>query len=157
VKVVLVEPENPYNTGAIARTCALTGASLHLVHPFGFAVGKDVRRASMSYLDDTDVSVHASLDAFTSALPEHAVVACFSERGRTSFTEFAYGDDPWLLFGSESAGLPPLPYPSVHVPMPGVRQGRGDHRTHSLNVAACVAVAVFEVLRQRSARAPGPH
>lgn len=145
MKIVLVEPEIPQNTGNISRTCAATGAELHLIDPIGFSLEeKMVRRAGLDYWHLVTIVRHPSLAAFFSAYTD--IQAFFiSTKGRRLYTEVAYPPDAALIFGKESAGLPEellKANPETTVRIPIHRQAR------SLNLANAVAIASFELLRQ---------
>jgi tRNA (cytidine/uridine-2'-O-)-methyltransferase len=148
--VVLVAPQIPPNTGNAARTCAVTGCRLHLVHPIGFSLAeKDLRRAGLDYWEDVSPEVHASWAEF------EALHVCgapgrlhlFSARaGRSLFdARFAPGDI--LVFGQEQLGLPPAllaawPERAVSIPMLAGQR--------SLNLAVSVGVGVYAALRSLS-------
>ena len=155
MNVVLFQPENPYNTGAVVRTCALLGVQLHLIQPYGFSgLGDDVRRASMSYLDVAPVREHTSWIAFlrTVSTSESRVFVLWDE-GSTTHDEVTFAEDDYLVFGRESVGLPPeitSSFTSLRISMPGVAGvSRTDHRDHSLNLSVSVGIAVAEANRQR--------
>ena len=147
LQVVLVEPENPYNTGGIVRTCALMGVALHLVKPYGFAsLDSDVRRSSMSYLDVAEVTEHESWESFVASLPPASRCWAFWDEGTYAYNTIDYESGDYLVFGRESVGLGETilnELPSVHIPMIGVDgTNRNDHRDHSLNVSVSVGIAV---------------
>jgi tRNA (cytidine/uridine-2'-O-)-methyltransferase len=151
--IVLYQPENPHNTGGIARTCALLGAKLHLIRPLGFTYpNRDLRRASMDYLHDAAPTLHDSWDAFTGRLEPDARVWLFTDTGSEVYSRasFALGDA--LVFGRESDGLPQTileRYSGLRIPMPGGKsKSRADHRFHSFNVSVSVAIALSEAARQ---------
>ncbi|NJK62191.1 MAG: tRNA (uridine(34)/cytosine(34)/5-carboxymethylaminomethyluridine(34)-2'-O)-methyltransferase TrmL [Synechococcaceae cyanobacterium SM2_3_1] len=150
VQVVLVAPEIPANTGNIARTCAATGTPLHLIDPLGFHLtDRHLRRAGLDYWKAVNLQRHSSWSAFRHRYPE-ARCWCFSVRGQKNYTEVNYQGDDWLIFGSETQGLPDSilqAYPSLHIPLLGP--------VRSLNVANAVAIALFEALRQLKTTAPG--
>ncbi len=144
LNIVLVEPQIPQNTGNVARTCAATGARLHLVEPMGFRVDdKKLKRAGLDYwylLDSSDV---ASWEEFCARNPG-AQCFFFSTKARTRHSDVRYPADCYLVFGREDAGLPEsllLQHPErcVRLPM------RGEAR--SLNLSNAVAVALYEALR----------
>ena len=145
INVVLVEPEIPQNTGNIARTCAATGARLHLVGPMGFAVDdKKLKRAGLDYWHYLDITYYDDLDEFLQKT-SGGEYFFFSTKGRRAHSESEYHDNCYLVFGKETAGLPEellLAHPDscVRIPM------RGGLR--SLNLSNAVAVGVYEVLRQ---------
>ena len=144
LNVVLVEPEIPQNTGNIARTCAVTGARLHLVRPLGFSISeKAVKRAGLDYWDLLDVTVYDSLQDFFEKTNGNYYY--FSTKAQHIHSEIAYPDGAYLLFGRESAGLPEKllhdnPDTTVRIPM--IDEAR------SLNLSNSVAIAVYETLRQ---------
>ena len=144
VNIVMVEPEIPQNTGNVARTCAATGARLHLVGPMGFTIDdKKLKRAGLDYWEYLDITYYKNLDEFfeknqgeffyftTKALHTHSIVE--------------YPDNCYLFFGKETKGLPEElllknPDRCVRIPM------QNDIR--SLNLSNSVAIAVYETLRQ---------
>ncbi len=153
LNVVLFQPENPHNTGAIGRTCALFTAQLHLIRPLGFEYpNRDVRRASMDYLQDEAATLHESWEAFVGSLLAGSRVWLLADRGSQVYSQVQFKDGDYLVFGRESDGLPETileSYPGLSIPMPGARLGpRTDHRFHSLNVSVSVAVALGEAARQ---------
>ena len=147
INICLIEPEIPQNTGNIARTCAVTGARLHLVKPFGFEIDSArLRRAGLDYWDKLDISYYDSLDDFLNRNSDKPLLF-FTQKGRKGFSEICYDDETWLVFGKESCGLPETLLfdnidRTVRIPM------RGGVR--SLNLGNAVAVAVYEVLRQEN-------
>ena len=144
--IVLVEPEIPQNTGNIARTCAATGASLHLVRPLGFAIDdKKMKRAGLDYWDKLDVHFYDSLADF---MAQHAndPLYFFTTKGQHCYTDVTYPETVYLVFGRESAGLPEEllkenPETCVRIPM--------RDTLRSLNLSNSVAIAVYEILRQK--------
>jgi tRNA (cytidine/uridine-2'-O-)-methyltransferase len=148
--VVLYQPENPYNTGGVARTCALLGARLHLVGPYGFpSLDRDARRASMGYLDEVEVVEHRDWDTYAATVRDHQVLLLWDE-GAIDLCAAVFQDEAHLVFGSESVGLPAriaAGYPSARIAMPGVTHARRDHRDHSLNVSVAVGIALHQATR----------
>ena len=146
IHVVLLEPEIPQNTGNIARTCAATGASLHLIKPLGFSIDdKHMKRAGLDYWDSLDLHVYENLEDFYKKNPG-ALVYYFSKKAKHVYSEIDYPDDAYLCFGRESVGLPEELLKknkdrSLRMPM---KEG-----LRSLNLSNTVAIAVYEVLRQR--------
>ncbi len=146
IHVVLLEPEIPQNTGNIARTCAATGASLHLIKPLGFSIDdKHMKRAGLDYWDSLDLHVYENLEEFYEKNP-NALVYYFSKKAKHVYSEIDYPDDVYLCFGRESVGLPEELLKknedrSLRMPM---KEG-----LRSLNLSNTVAIAVYEVLRQR--------
>jgi len=146
--IVLVHPEIPPNTGNVIRLAANTGCSLHLVEPLGFSMeDKLLQRAGLDYHEYTRVQRHASWPAFLDAAqPERSRMFAFTTRGARRFAEVAWQPGDWLVFGSETAGLPEAirqdfdDAQRVRLPiLPGQR---------SLNLSNAVAVSVFEAWRQ---------
>jgi tRNA (cytidine/uridine-2'-O-)-methyltransferase len=146
--IVLVAPEIPPNTGNVIRLAANTGCTLHLVEPLGFAMeDKQLRRAGLDYHEYAAVHVHASWAALLQAeAPDPARCFAFTTRGSQPFADVTWKPGDWLVFGSETAGLPEAvredfgPAQRVRLPM---RAGQ-----RSLNLSNAVAVAVFEAWRQ---------
>jgi tRNA (cytidine/uridine-2'-O-)-methyltransferase len=147
--IVLVHPEIPPNTGNVIRLAANTGCSLDLIEPLGFSMeDKLLQRAGLDYHEYADVNRHASWDAFLqSRQPERLRMFAFTTRGKQAFADVAWQAGDWLVFGSETAGLPASlreqfdREQQVRLPMrPGQR---------SLNLSNSVAVVVFEAWRQQ--------
>ena len=145
LNIVLVEPEIPQNTGNIARTCAATGAKLHLVEPMGFKVDdRKLKRAGLDYWHFLDITYYADLNSF---LVAHATDALyfFSTKANQKYTDVSYPSSVYLVFGKETAGLPEkllFEHPETTVRIPMISEAR------SLNLSNSAAVGVFEVLRQ---------
>ena len=146
--IVLVHPEIPPNTGNIIRLAANTGAKLHLVEPLGFSMDDALlRRAGLDYHEHADVQRYASWPRFLeTAAPSAQRLFAFTTHATASLGDIAFVAGDWLVFGSETAGLPEtlraefLSSNQVRLPMrPGQR---------SLNLSNAVAVAVFEAWRQ---------
>lgn len=146
IHIVLHQPEIPQNTGNIARTCAATGASLHLIKPMGFTVDdKKLKRAGLDYWDKLDITYYEGLEDFTARHPD-AKIYYFTTKARNLYTEVDYPDEVFIMFGKESAGLPEellVQHPDTCVRLP-MREG-----LRSLNLSNTVAVAVYEILRQQ--------
>jgi tRNA (cytidine/uridine-2'-O-)-methyltransferase len=147
IHICLVEPEIPQNTGNIVRTCAATGAVLHLVRPLGFSLDdRYMKRAGLDYFSMARVIVHDAFDELKRRHPEIPMVF-FTTKGARPYTEYAYEKDVMLVFGRETYGLPEallrkFPGQCARIPM---REG-----ARSLNLSNSVAIALYEVLRQRS-------
>jgi tRNA (cytidine/uridine-2'-O-)-methyltransferase len=148
MNVVLLEPEIPPNTGNVARLCAATGAKLHLIEPFGFKLDDAaLKRAGMDYWAHVQWSCWKDWTSFHKQLPPQSNLWLFESGGARLYTETSYGQDDYLVFGRETAGLP--------------RALLDEHREHwlrlpmfnrharSLNLANCVAIVLYEALRQR--------
>ncbi len=146
LRVVLVEPQIPPNTGNVARLCAATGTLLHLVEPMGFPIDDaKLKRAGLDYWDSVVMSVHPSFDEFirSEAPPRFFLFTTRASRAHSSVT---YQPGDTLVFGSETHGLPDSllerhPGQVVGIPI------RTDH-VRSLNLSSAVAIAVYEALRQ---------
>ena len=145
INVVLHEPEIPQNTGNIARTCAATGATLHLIKPLGFSLDdKYMKRAGLDYWDLLDVKVYENIDDFYAKNPG-AVIYYYSKKAHHLYSEVRYPDNVYLMFGKETKGIPveilkEHEAETVRLPM---REG-----LRSLNLSNAVAIGVYEVLRQ---------
>lgn len=145
LNIVLVEPEIPQNTGNIARTCAATGARLHIVEPMGFKPDdKLLKRAGLDYWHLLDITYYKNLDDFFEK-NNGGEFYFFTTKGRTVYSDVNYPDNAYIFFGKETKGLPEellLKYPDRAVRVPMI----GDAR--SLNLSNTVALAAYEVLRQ---------
>ena len=145
LNVVLIEPEIPQNTGNIARTCACTGARLHLVEPTGFRLTqRNLARAGCDYWDEVEIVRWSCADDFFEAHGEDEL-HLFTGRASRNYADVAYGADAFLLFGRESSGIDPVILDRfadrcVRIPM---REG-----LRSLNLSNAVAIATYEALRQ---------
>ena len=145
LNIVLHEPEIPQNCGNIARTCAATGSVLHLIKPLGFDISeKAVRRAGLDYWHLVDVRVYENLEDFF-ARNQVAELWCLSTKAPRCYTEAAFHDGCYLLFGKETKGLPEdflaMHYEeTVRIPM--------REEARSLNLSNAVAITVYEALRQ---------
>ncbi|MBX6353126.1 MAG: tRNA (uridine(34)/cytosine(34)/5-carboxymethylaminomethyluridine(34)-2'-O)-methyltransferase TrmL [Thermoflavifilum sp.] len=143
--IVLVEPEIPANTGNIARTCACTGCSLHLVRPLGFSTDdKYLKRAGLDYWHLLDIHYYDSVQELWDRHPGARFIYT-STRGRRRYTDVEYRMDDFIVFGKETQGLPQwlidrFPEDVVRIPI------RAEAR--SLNLSNSVAIVVFEALRQ---------
>ena len=152
INIVMVEPEIPQNTGNIARTAAITGAKLHLVHPLGFDISeKAVKRAGLDYWDKLDIEEHESLEKFLEKYkPEENNMFFATTKGKEvySYVDYSTMDEVFILFGKETKGLPEwllkkyLDTKTIRIPMlPTLR---------SLNLSNSVCVVVYEILRQKN-------
>lgn len=144
LNIVMVEPEIPQNTGNVARTCAATGARLHLVGPMGFKIDdKKLKRAGLDYWQYLDITYYESLEDFFKK--NNGSFFYFTTKGRHTHSDVSYPDNCYLLFGKETKGLPEElliknPERCVRIPMLG--------GIRSLNLSNSVAIAVYEALRQ---------
>lgn len=145
LNIVLVEPQIPQNTGNISRTCAVTGAKLHLVRPLGFEVSdKHLKRAGLDYWDKLDITYYDDLSDFFEK-NTGGNFYYFTTKGKNVHSDIEYPDNSYLIFGREDKGLPEdilhkNPENCARIPM------RNELR--SLNLSNSVAIAVYEVLRQ---------
>jgi tRNA (cytidine/uridine-2'-O-)-methyltransferase len=145
--VVLVEPEIPPNTGNIARLCAATRTRLHLVEPFGFRLDdKTLARAGMDYWQHVEWCRWKSWLDFERNLSRGAALWFVESKGPRRYSDVAYGHDDYLIFGRETAGLPAALLAQharqwIRVPM-------FNPKARSLNLSNCVALVLFEALRQ---------
>lgn len=145
LNIVLVEPQIPQNTGNISRTCAVTGARLHLVRPLGFEISdKHLKRAGLDYWDKLNITYYDSLDDFFEK-NRGGSFFYFTTKGRKIHSDAVYPDNSYLVFGREDRGLPEEllrdnPENCLRIPM------RNELR--SLNLSNSAAIAVYEVLRQ---------
>ena len=146
--IVLVHPEIPPNTGNVIRLAANTGCALHLIEPLGFSMDdRQLRRAGLDYHEYAPVRTHASWQAFIDRMaPAADRLFAFTTRGSRPFADAAWQAGDWLVFGSETAGLPP----AVRDGIDASRRVRLPMRAgqRSLNLSNAVAVAVFEAWRQ---------
>ena len=146
--IVLVEPEIPQNAGNIARTCAATGCTLHLVKPLGFEISdKYLKRAGLDYWHLVNVVVHESTEVFFASCPENARFHLFTTKAPRAYTQAAFSAGDYLVFGKETRGLPEellIRHPASCVRIPMREEAR------SLNLSNSVAVAVYEGLRQNA-------
>ena len=150
--IVMVEPEIPQNTGNIARTCAITGAKLHLVRPLGFSIDeKSLKRAGLDYWDKIEIEEHNSLNEFLQKYePEENNMFFATTKGKTKYTDIDYSKmkEVFVLYGKETKGLPEellqkyLDKKTIRIPMlPTLR---------SLNLSNSVAIITYEILRQHN-------
>ncbi len=145
INVVLVEPQIPQNTGNISRTCAIVGAHLHLVEPMGFTITeKHVKRAGLDYWDLLKLTTYPSIDDFFTK-NTGGEFFYFSTKAQKNYCDVAFPDNPYFIFGKETAGLDEHivygnPERALRIPM---RDG-----LRSLNLSNSVAIVVYEALRQ---------
>jgi len=145
MNIVLLEPEIPHNTGAIGRTCHVTGTTLHLICPLGFSVDeKSVRRSGLDYWKDLDVRYYDNFSHFLQeAAPKRLWMA--TTKARLSYTDAAYAPDDFIMFGKESMGIPEeilLQYPDAAIRIPMLPDRR------SLNLSVSAGIVLYEALRQ---------
>ncbi len=147
MNIVLVEPEIPPNTGNIARICAATATTLHLIEPLGFNLNnRELKRAGMDYWQHLNWKKWENWKKFTDNLPENSRLWFIESGGPLRYTEVKYSRDDYLVFGRESAGLP--------VELLGQNKDRWlripmfNPSARSINLSNCVALVLYEALRQ---------
>jgi tRNA (cytidine/uridine-2'-O-)-methyltransferase len=146
--VVLLEPEIPPNTGNVARLCAATRSTLHLIEPFGFKLDDtQLKRAGMDYWQHVEWHRWPGWGGFRKAIPAEARLWFVESNGPRLYSEAVFAPDDYLVFGRETAGLPkPLlqenPDRWLRIPM-------FNTNARSLNLSNCVALVLFEALRQQ--------
>ena len=142
--IVLVEPEIPQNTGNIARTCAATGAVLHLIEPLGFEISdRYLKRAGLDYWQYLELHTYPNIEDFFAK--NQGEYYFFTTKARKTHSDAVYADKSFLFFGKETKGLPEellLKHPDECVRIPMVDDAR------SLNLSNSVAIGVYEALRQ---------
>ena len=147
INIVLHEPEIPQNTGNIARTCAATGASLHLIKPLGFEIDdRKLKRAGLDYWHELDITYYESTEKFY-RMHSDKKIYYFSTKAPHDYCTVEYPEEVWLMFGKETKGIPEdILYEHyedcVRIPM--------RENLRSLNLSNAAAIAVYEVLRQHS-------
>ncbi|MSU43289.1 MAG: tRNA (uridine(34)/cytosine(34)/5-carboxymethylaminomethyluridine(34)-2'-O)-methyltransferase TrmL [Pedosphaera sp.] len=148
MNIVLVEPEIPPNTGNVARLCAATRTTLHLVEPLGFKLDdKQLQRAGMDYWQHVTWHRWASWAAFQSALPTGARLWFIEQSGTRHYAQAQFGAEDYLVFGRETAGLPRALLEAhrdrwLRIPM-------FNAQARSLNLSNCCALVLYEALRQQ--------
>jgi tRNA (cytidine/uridine-2'-O-)-methyltransferase len=146
--IVLLQPEIPPNTGNVARLCAATRATLHLIEPLGFRLDDaTLRRAGMDYWQHVDWHRWPDWTAFVAALPVDARLWCIEQGGPRLYTDADFAPGDYLVFGRETAGLPQTIIEThrdrwLRIPM-------FHPQARSLNLSNCVALVLFEALRQQ--------
>lgn len=147
IHIVLVEPEIPPNTGNIARSCAATGACLHLVKPLGFSIDdRSLKRAGLDYWPFVKLEVHECLEDFLQKYRGRQMYLA-TTKGTHRHTDVRFRDEDMILFGRETRGLPKEliaqhQEDTLRIPM------SADTRLRSLNLANSVNIILFEALRQ---------
>lgn len=144
INIVLVEPQIPQNTGNIARTCAATGASLHIVKPMGFTVtDAKLKRAGLDYWHLLEIMYYENLDDFFEKNQGSSYF--LTTKGKNIYSDISYPDNSYIIFGREDAGLPEellAQNPEACLRIPMISDAR------SLNLSNSVAICCYEVLRQ---------
>jgi tRNA (cytidine/uridine-2'-O-)-methyltransferase len=151
MNIVLLEPEIPPNTGNVARLCAATKSVLHLIEPFGFKLDDaQLKRAGMDYWQQVEWHRWKSWTAFAEKLPAEARLWFVESNGLKLYSDAKYLPDDYLVFGRETAGLPKTLLEQnrerwLRIPM-------FNAKSRSLNLSNCVALVLFEALRQQGFR-----
>lgn len=148
INIVLFEPEIPQNTGNIMRTCAGTYAKLHLIRPLGFSLGeKAIKRSGVNYLENCDYKVYDDWDDFLSKnVGDFYFLTRYGQKTHTDFDFSNIDSNIYLIFGKESTGIPKeilKPHIDRCLRIPT------NDNIRALNLANCVAIMLFEVLRQQ--------
>jgi len=148
LNVVLFEPEIPQNTGNIMRTCAGTNTRLHLIKPLGFSLDeKNVKRSGVNYIDHCDYTVYENFEDFVSKNQgEYYFLTRYGKKAHSSFNYTEIEKPIYLIFGKESTGIPKRILKKyldrcMRIPI--------NENIRALNLSNCVAIMVFEVLRQQ--------
>lgn len=147
LNIVLVEPEIPQNTGNIIRSCAATGTKLHLVRPLGFCMDdKHLKRAGLDYWDLVDIKYYDSFDEVREQNPD-AKFFYSTTKAKQTHSDVEYEENSFIVFGKETKGLPESLImenldTAIRIPMVDIQKAR------SLNLSNCVAIVLFEALRQ---------
>lgn len=145
INIVLHQPEIPSNTGNVARTCAATGAKLHLIKPLGFSTDdKMLKRAGLDYWNDVEINYYDSIQSLYHAYPDGRFFYS-TTKTKQRYSDVNYLDDDFIVFGRETAGIPVDILnnnwdKTITIPMKG--------SIRSLNLSNAVAIVLFEALRQ---------
>jgi tRNA (cytidine/uridine-2'-O-)-methyltransferase len=147
INIVLYQPQIPPNTGNIARLCVCNDFCLHLIHPLGFSLDeKQLKRAGLDYWEHLHIVEHANWEAFENSIPHTDSLYFFSSKHTKDYWEPVYKSDPYLVFGSETHGLPDSlhkKYPEQFFTIPMY----GKHK-RCLNLSNSVSIVAYEVVRQ---------
>lgn len=147
MNIVLLEPEIPYNTGNIGRTCVATGTRLHLIRPLGFHLNeKMIKKAGMDYWDRLDLTIYDSFDDFVEKNNNPTIYMATTKAEKT-YNEVNYKNDDFIMFGKESGGIAEeilVKYRETCVRIPMIEGER------SINLSNSAAIIVYEALKQNS-------
>lgn len=147
INIVLFEPEIPQNTGNIARTCAATGANLHLIKPLGFSVSdKYLKRAGLDYWNLVNIKYYENIEELLETVGQEKIFFATTKESRL-YTAVEYSENCYIIFGKETAGLPDYIHRDyidrrIRIPMIDNKHAR------SLNLANSVNIILYEALRQ---------
>ncbi|MEE2987512.1 MAG: tRNA (cytidine(34)-2'-O)-methyltransferase [Nitrospinota bacterium] len=147
LKIVLIEPQIPVNTGAIGRLCLATQSTLHLVKPMGFQItDTKLKRAGLDYWQHLQVVLHENSNSFFDSLPEKAPIVFFSTKARNIYYQHRFKEGSYLIFGNETNGI------SENIlkdhPDRMFRIPHYDTRVRSLNLANVASIITYEAIRQ---------
>ena len=153
MNIVLLEPEIPFNTGAIGRTCVATDTALHLIRPYGFILSdRNLKRAGLDYWEKLRLSEYKNYDDFLvnhpeidENAPDHPKLWYATTKAERTYADVSYGPDDFIMFGKESAGIPEEilvdnEETCIRIPM--------GEDIRSLNLSNSVAIVLYEALRQ---------
>lgn len=147
MNIVLHEPEIPQNTGNVARTCAATGSTLHLIEPLGFSLDeKSIRRAGLDYWHLVTVKTYKNFEDFLEQ-NSYPIIYMATTKSKQLYTEVNYEPDAYIMFGKETAGIPEeilLKYKETCIRIPMIDEAR------SLNLSNSVNIVLYEALRQNN-------
>lgn len=147
MNIVLYQPEIPQNTGNIGRTCAVTGARLHIIKPMGFSIDdKHVKRSGLDYWPLLDLTVYENLEEFFEKT-EGGRYFFATTKGKKTYSDFEFQDEDYIVFGKETGGLPQVIHDNysefcMRIPMKNIEEAR------SLNLSNTVALVLYEALKQ---------
>ncbi len=145
MNIVLLEPEIPFNTGAIGRTCVATDTDLHLIRPYGFILSdRNLKRAGLDYWDKLKLHEYRDYDDYLSKNPG-AVIWYATTKAHKTYADVSFGFDDHIVFGKESAGIPEeilIRHPDSCIRIPMYKDER------SLNLSNAAAIILYEALRQ---------
>lgn len=147
INIVLLEPENGLNTGALGRTCSISGAKLHLIRPLGFHTDdKSVKKAGLDYWQDLDVKIYNSFSDFLS-INNNPKIYMATTKALHTYCDVTYENECFIMFGKESAGIPEeilKDYKDTCIRIPMLKNKR------SINLATSASIILYEALRQRN-------
>jgi tRNA (cytidine/uridine-2'-O-)-methyltransferase len=151
INIVLYEPEIPQNTGNIMRTCVATGTKLHLIKPLGFSLDESkIKRSGVNYIDNLEYEVYENFEDFKSKnIGTYYYLTRYGKKPHTSFDYSNPEENIYLIFGKESTGIPKEILKTdlnhcMRIPM--------TDKVRALNLSNCVAIMLYEVLRQQDYR-----
>jgi len=147
MKIVLINPDIPWNAGNIGRTCVATGTELVFVGKMGFEINsREIRRSGLDYWQHLRYAVHPSFENFLDTLGKNPSLIFFSTKGKKTYWEAPYREDSCLIFGSEGAGLPMAYYERYKDSL--YRIPMASEYVRSLNLSTSAGVALYEGLRR---------